>query len=236
MRCGECGGSITLVSGRRKNGAEAYGCSFHQQRGDSVCTNGLLIRREDLEQRLLEGLQETVLSEEVIDYAVKRIAEELERQHDELNSELAQLRDESRRHETEIARLVEAIATGRGGSSLTEAIAEREKKIRQIADRLVGVGSGSMQDKLGELREFAISRLSNLRKLLSTPASVHEARALLAEQVGKFTLSRDATTEKASYKATGSVDLFGEKLVRVDGAGGQNRTGYARLFRAALYQ
>jgi len=24
-------------------------------------------------------------------------------------------------------------------------------------------------------------------------------------------------------------------LVRVDGAGGQNRTGYARLFRAALY-
>jgi len=25
-------------------------------------------------------------------------------------------------------------------------------------------------------------------------------------------------------------------LVRVDGAGGQNRTGYARLFRAALYR
>jgi len=25
-------------------------------------------------------------------------------------------------------------------------------------------------------------------------------------------------------------------MARTDGAGGQNRTGYARLFRAALYQ
>jgi len=25
-------------------------------------------------------------------------------------------------------------------------------------------------------------------------------------------------------------------MARMDGAGGQNRTGYARLFRAALYQ
>ncbi len=32
-------------------------------------------------------------------------------------------------------------------------------------------------------------------------------------------------------------DFFGEEeLAHSDGAGGQNRTGYARLFRAALYQ
>jgi hypothetical protein len=36
-----------------------------------------------------------------------------------------------------------------------------------------------------------------------------------------------------SYTLTGDWDLLG---VRSDGAGGQNRTGYARLFRAALYQ
>ena len=32
------------------------------------------------------------------------------------------------------------------------------------------------------------------------------------------------------------VAARGWKLVSIDGAGGQNRTGYARLFRAALYQ
>ena len=236
LRCGECGGSITLVSGRRRNGAESYGCSMHQQRGESVCTNDLLIRRDDLEERLLRRLQETVLREEVIDYAVERLRQELDRRHDELRSELARMQDEKKQHETEIARLVEAIATGKGGPSLTEAIAEREKKIQRITDRLAEPGPGSLHERLEALRTFAVSRLADLRRLLSKPESVHEARALLAEQFGKFILFPVADSGRWNYKAAGSVDLFGEKLVRVDGAGGQNRTGYARLFRAALYQ
>ncbi len=42
---------------------------------------------------------------------------------------------------------------------------------------------------------------------------------------------------KATYLAHGKIDFFGEEgVARTRGAGGQNRTGYARLFRAALYQ
>ena len=33
LKCAECGGSITLVSGRGRNGADRYGCSLHHQRG-----------------------------------------------------------------------------------------------------------------------------------------------------------------------------------------------------------
>ena len=65
--------------------------------------------------------------------------------------------------------------------------------------------------------------------------AVQEARALLVEQFGRFTLSSVKDAQGWSYKAEGSVDFFVDNLVRVDGAGGQNRTGYARLFRAALY-
>ena len=236
LRCGECGGSITLVSGRRRNGAETYGCSMHQQRGNAVCTNDLLIRRDDLEERLLRQLREAVLREEFIDYAVERLRQELERRHEELNSELALLRDKKLQHETEIARLVQAIAIGKGSPSLTAAIAERERKIQQLTNRLVEPGPDSLQERLDELRAFAVSRLTNLRGLLSKQTSVHEARALLSEQFGKFTLFPVSDSGKWNYKAGGSVDLFGEKMIRVDGAGGQNRTGYARLFRAALYQ
>ena len=60
--CAECGGSITIVSGRcRKREDSRYGCSMHAQRGDSVCKNSLLIRRQELERQLLAGLQERVL-------------------------------------------------------------------------------------------------------------------------------------------------------------------------------
>ena len=60
-------------------------------------------------------------------------------------------------------------------------------------------------------------------------------RALLAEQFGNFTLNGVKDAHGWSYKAEGSVNFFADSLVRVHGAGGQNRTGYARLFRAALY-
>jgi hypothetical protein len=87
------------------------------------------------------------------------------------------------------------------------------------------------------VRTFAVSRLARLRELLANPAAIHEARALLAEQVGKFTLERVEENGKVSFKANGNIDFFGEDApTQVSGAGGQNRTGYARLFRAALYQ
>jgi len=59
----------------------------------------------------------------------------------------------------------------------------------------------------------------------SEPAPViQEARALLAEQFGKFTLSRVKDEQGWSYKAEGSVNFFGDSLVRVDGARGRNWT------------
>jgi len=53
LKCAECGGSITLVSGRGRNGADRYGCSLHHQRGVTVCSNSLLVRRDELEESLL---------------------------------------------------------------------------------------------------------------------------------------------------------------------------------------
>ena len=87
------------------------------------------------------------------------------------------------------------------------------------------------------LKTLAVSRLTNLRKLISHPESVDQARAALAEHFGRFILDPTNKAGEASYSVRGEVDFFGsEALARTGGAGGQNRTGYARLFRAALYQ
>ena len=51
---------------------------------------------------------------------------------------------------------------------------------------------GSVQEKLDELRAFAISRLNRLRDVLADPKAIDEARALLAERVGMVTLERDS--------------------------------------------
>jgi len=61
LQCSECGGSITIVSGKW-NGRQdhRYGCSLHWYRGGKICTNNLLIYRQTLETQLLGGLEQRV--------------------------------------------------------------------------------------------------------------------------------------------------------------------------------
>ena len=62
-----------------------------------------------------------------------------------------------------------------------------------------------------------------------------EARALLAEQIGKFTLEQVSEDGKVSLKADGQIDFFGEEaLTRVGGAGGPVRTVRPYAFNLSL--
>src|SRR6516162_5305142 len=237
LQCGECGGSVTLVGGRAKTSRSEYGCSIHAQRGDAVCKNDLRIQRKQLEESLLTGLQDKVLREEFIDYVICGLKEELKQKHEELELWKKTLQAEAERIELELRHLIEAIAAGNSSPTVMAAISEREARLREIRDQAIKPGQGSFQEKLDDLRDFAITRLNHLKELLTNPKAIHEARALLAEQVGKFTLERVEENGALSFKANGNIDFFGEEaFTRVGGAGGQNRTGYARLFRAALYR
>jgi hypothetical protein len=70
--------------------------------------------------------------------------------------------------------------------------------------------------------------MRNLREILNS--DVASVRAKLAKHIEKITLI--PTGEH--YMASGTWNFLGRGSI--GGAGGQNRTGYARLFRAALYQ
>ena len=222
LRCGSCGGPITLVGGRYKQGIHKYGCSMHFQRGEAICKNGLTIRRDHLEHRLLSGLQEAVLRDEVIEHAVRQLQEGIERSFSELDGELEALRDRKLELEIEISRLVRALAAGHAPVSITSAIGEREDELKAITDKLLGLRPSSLGTKVNELRSFAMAQLSDLRLLLAKPANVHEARALLAEQFGKITLEPTVLAGHEAYIAKGSIDFFGGETLRVVGAEGRD--------------
>jgi site-specific DNA recombinase len=208
------------VCGRGRHGADRYGCSLHHQRGDGVCSNALLVRRDDLEERLLQRLSDAVLREEVSDYAVAGLKDEMEKRFETLNTELEQTRQRKRRIEGELSRLVRAIADGQPSKSPMSAIGTREEELR-FTDRLLEPGAESLSSKLEELKTFAVSRLTNLRKLISHPESVDQARAALAEYFGRFTLDPTNEAGEASYSVRGEVDFFGgQALARTGGAGG----------------
>jgi hypothetical protein len=202
-----------------------------------VCENSTLVRRDELEKSLLKGLADSVLRIEVIDYAVAQMERALRQSHDKLNIELESIRLRKQQIESEIMRLVNAIAQGQPSQSLMSAIGEREAELRTITSRLLEPGPGSLRATLDQLRTFAVSRLTKIRELISHPESIDLARAVLAEHFGTFTLEPAMQDGEPVYLAHGKVDFFGDEVMaRTGGAGGQNRTGYARLFRAALYQ
>jgi len=161
---------------------------------------------DGLSARLLEGLQDRVLREEFVDYVIAGLQEEIRQRHSAFDSWLKALREEKQRIEMELKRLIEMIATGSGAQSVMAAITEREARLREITNQAVEPGSGSNQEKLDELRAFAISRLDRLRDVLADPKAIHEARALPAERVGKFTLERISENGDISFKANGEID------------------------------
>jgi hypothetical protein len=104
----------------------------------------------------------------------------------------------------------------------------RERRIEEIGDELLATDDRGIDARLKEIEAFVLSGLQNIQERLA--GSVPRAKAELAKHCTEITL----TPEGKSYRLSGEWDLGGD--VRSDGAGGQNRTGYARLFRAALYQ
>ena len=195
---------------------------MHFQRGEEICKNGLTIRRDHLEHRLLSSLQEAVLREEVIERAVRQLQERIERSFSELDGELEALRNRKLQLENEISRLVRALAVGHAPVSITSAIGERENELKAITDKLLGPRPSSLGTKVNELRSFAVAQLSDLRRLLAKPANIHEARALLAEQFGKITLEPTVLAGHEAYIAKGSIDFFGGETLRVVGAEGRD--------------
>lgn len=209
LACSQCGGSVTIVSGgwkRRvgdgwKTRGERYGCSMHAYRGNSACTNALLVDKSLLETRLLAGLQAKVLHPAVIEYTLRRFGEELER--------IAKREEDSglvRRKvaiEKQIANCTEAIAGGQVLRSLTEKIASLERELAEVNAKLSAAKPLSVRTQMRDTRRFVKERLKNLVVTLNREPRM--AREAMAKHVTKITL----TAEGASYVATGSWDLLG---------------------------
>jgi site-specific DNA recombinase len=227
LYCASCGGSVTIVSGSWKTRADSrYGCSMHAYRGNGVCMNNLLIGRQVLEERLLAGLQQRVLDRGVVEYALQSFETQLQALNRN-GDQMAVLQRKVDSIQKQIQNCTDAIAEGRRYPSLMEKLSELEEDFVDTKAKLARTEPRQVELWLRDTRRFVEARLRNLQSLLSGNAQI--ARAELAKHVSKISL----TAEGRTYIAEGTWNFLGSGCN--DGAGGQNRTGYARLFRAALY-
>ena len=225
LKCGLCGSKMVVVSGRGNSGLARYGCPLWHARG--ICSNRLHIRQDHLEREVLGGLQREVLCEDAVRYAIAKFRAELVDRLENARSHLAVLREEKERLKTEIGNLASVIAAGRYSPALLAELEKRERRIGEIGDELLATDDRGIDAHFKEIETFVLNGLGDVQGRLT--GEIPRAKAELGKHCVEITL----TPEEGSYRLSGEWDLLRD--VRSDGAGGQNRTGYARLFRAALY-
>jgi hypothetical protein len=175
------------------------GRSVHAQRGDSVCTNGLLVRRLDLERQLLAGLQERVLHSEVIDYTLNRFEEKLGKVVATLREGDADLRRKAADLERSFANQLRGLSDGYS-PGITAEIGRLERQLAEVRERLTASDPQTLKLRMRDTRHSIEQRLRNLNALWEGEPRI--AREEIAKHVRKITLRPILHT----YVATGIWD------------------------------
>ena len=224
LKCGLCGGNITLVSGAGKHSHAKYGCPMHHSRG--TCPNRITIRRETLESQLLEGLQAAVLRPEVVTYALEQFRTQLKLKLGQMAGDLEGLRRRKRELETEVERLTQALALGdtaRPPVAIVGAIVSKEREIEAIHEKLLAPGPESFESRVRNIGQFAMSRLTDICRLLHEDGPT--AKAELRRHVETIILTPQEGSDGVKILvASGEWNLLGgyQASRYTDGAGGQS--------------
>src|SRR5579885_737774 len=212
LKCGLCGGNLIIITGYSSYGHyPKYGCSQHFNRG--ACKNSVLIRRDWLERRLLEELQNEVLKHEAVEYALEEFDSHLKNAFAKLTNQMGQMRERKQKLEGELKRLAATAAETGPSAFLVEAIHEREQQLREITDQLLAGGTESVDSHLADIRNFITERMTNLRALLAGDPG--PARKELLNHVSGIRMfpqdGGENGTGKPHYVAEGTWHLVGSE-------------------------
>jgi site-specific DNA recombinase len=121
LTCSECGARFTMVNAR------AYGCASYAN--GRACSNGRLVRRDLVEDRILAGVRLTLGCDEVLDEIERRVRKALaaDRKVKPDLKRIADLRDQ-------LDNLVSAVATGgmRSSPAIGRKLAEVESELERL--------------------------------------------------------------------------------------------------------
>jgi site-specific DNA recombinase len=139
LKCGMCGGSITITSGAGTTHRSAsYGCPARDFRG--TCSNDRHIPSDVFETQLLEKLQRHVLSPAAIDYVFRQLEAKLSQHLGRIEGSLEDMRRRKAKLEAELKNLTRAMADGIDSPSLRQGITEREAEISTLTAKALGRG------------------------------------------------------------------------------------------------
>ncbi|WP_374188943.1 recombinase family protein [Thalassotalea euphylliae] len=195
LKCGCCGGGISMVS------AERYGCSTSRNKG--TCANRLTIRKDALENTILNGLQKHLMKSELIDAFCEEYTKHINTLRKARYSKIDRYKKELVKLAKDKENIIEAIKNGIPASEIKDslmAIANRRDSIEAYLKE---------QDEPQVLLHPSMAKryqqeIKSLRVSLNKEESRTEAAELLRGLIDRIVL-----TPKACGKEY-TVDLHGD--------------------------
>jgi DNA invertase Pin-like site-specific DNA recombinase len=207
LTCGCCQGKYGVIMNDR------YGCLNHHRRG--TCGNNRTIRRSVIDQRVLSGLTDRLVSAEAIAEAVRAYHEEMNRQNHARRAQTDAHRQALPKIERAIKGIMAAIEDGMYQPAMKARMAELERQKAEIEARLRDAPA-DLPDVNPSVAEVYRRKVARLADALGDNQASQEAASAIRSLIG------DVVLTPGERRGEVNATLRGELLAILDIASGGN--------------
>lgn len=206
MRCGQCGGSMTIVGRRMKAGVSyaTFGCTAHSSRGAAICGNSLTLSEKKASRMLVNALKEKLDDAEL----VERFVSGFKKRTAVLRAENVSPEDEADRRvrdcERRIANLTESLAKVGWSDALAAKLREEEALLGKLKSERAAAAREGAPRVLPHPTAIA-GYMKNLFALLETDSA--RGREILSRFVAPIVMTPEVEGPNRRYRATGAFNL-----------------------------
>jgi site-specific DNA recombinase len=198
LKCGCCGGTMTIVAKDR------YGCATY--RGKGTCINNATILQPRIEARILGALQDRMVTPELVAEFIRTFEDELSKfQRERINVE-QRLRDRLGEIKRKTKRIITAIENGAYVTSMNQELRDLEAEETRLNAELAATSAPAQPIKLHpNAAELYRAKVADLGTALNAPDIRLEAAEALQGLIEQVVLTPDATAPDGM-----AAELFGD--------------------------
>jgi site-specific DNA recombinase len=179
MKCGVCGSSYT------KYGQNRFACAAVRDRG--TCANHLTVRGDEVEATILDSLKSRLLQPDLFEEFALEFTAETNRKRLADTESFERARRELHRINSQIARLVEAVANGADARALSDKIKELEA-LRPGLEAAMAGAPASQPLLHPNLSKIYRSKVEDLTKAFRDPEQGREVFEIIRSLISEIRL------------------------------------------------
>ena len=199
VRCGCCGASYTLINKTR------YGCTTPRTKGDAICSNRATIGRAEVEERVMLGLQQSLMHPDLIAAFVEEYRVAFNASAADASANLDQARRELAKTEKKIAAIVSAIEDGMYHASMKEKMAGLEEERQRLTSLLASNPEPPALRLHPRISDLYMQKITALSEALNVPELRPQATEILRGLISEVRMMPDATVPGGHH-----IELVGD--------------------------